>query len=276
MSVSSNDYVIKAGVTGSQTEIIGQLDGTITVGGVNPDITNKANGGAIKQLGCSVGKQVVFAGTFTQINDSAINALKALVESGEEGDFVVCGLYDEEWSGKFTLGSRSDSAPLNGAATMAVTFSSSGGYAWIPPTDPVQGFSMHFKLFYKQYDYKPSLSAIKQFKEATGKDLWSSLIAYMGCYIRCTHKDSGMDVTQLLVELSKVLDFSDSAELFYAIGKQSNSALTIEEIEDGMYHAGIFPNIKETDKCEPYPFVMYQVALEVQKYHNSLAAKKKP
>ena len=130
------DYLLLKGLPGSETEIIGQLDGTMTVININPEITNKANGGSPDYLGVAVGRQVTFAGTYTQINTSLLNEVKAQVESGAKENYLIQGLDGEEWSGSFIAGGRSDTAPLNGAATMAVTFSSAGGYDYTAPTNP--------------------------------------------------------------------------------------------------------------------------------------------
>ena len=133
---------------------------------------------------------------------------------------------------------------------------------------------MEFKLFYKTYNYKPSLKAMKQFKEATKKDLWSTLLKFMVTF--SNSRNSGDSVAELLEKLSEVIDFIDAAQLFYALAKQENSTLTIDEVEDAMYHAGILPSTEEHDYSEPYPFVLYQVALEVQDYHRTIASEKKP
>jgi hypothetical protein len=133
---------------------------------------------------------------------------------------------------------------------------------------------MDFKLFYKSYDYKPSLAAIKQFKEATGLDLWASLIKYMVCFTES--RSSGDSIGDMIHKLSNVLDFVQSAQLFYCLAKQSNSKLNVDEIEDAMFHAGILPNSEETGLCEPYPIILYNIALDVQGYHASLATEKKP
>ena len=133
---------------------------------------------------------------------------------------------------------------------------------------------MEFKLFYKSYNYKPSLSAVKQFKEATGNDLWSTLLRYMVAFTNS--RKSGESVADTLSKLSDVVGFVESAQLFYCLAKQENKALTLSEIEDAMFHAGILPNQEDTDMCEPYPFVLYQIALDVITYHGTLSSEKKP
>lgn len=128
---------------------------------------------------------------------------------------------------------------------------------------------MHFKLAYKSYECKPSLAAMKSFKEATGLDLWSTLIRYMTVFVNASRTGETLDKT--LAELSAVVDFVDAAQLFFCIAKQNNKSLTIDEIEDAMFHAGILKSDRADDMGEPYPFVMYQLALDVHNYHEQLA-----
>lgn len=136
----SNDYVIKLGLIGSETEIAGQLDGTLAVAGTRVENTNKSNGGAISYVqDCIVGKQVVFSGNFTLISDVAQNTIKAAIEAGQSVDMSVLGVDGESWSGLFAPSGRSDSTPVNGDSTMAVTFSSDGAngvYSYVAPTAP--------------------------------------------------------------------------------------------------------------------------------------------
>lgn len=128
---------------------------------------------------------------------------------------------------------------------------------------------MHFKLCFKSYEYKPSLKSMKEFKEATGLDLWSSLAKYMVEFSKA--RLDGCSVSETLHRLAEVLDFVNCAQLFYCLAKQESKSLTINEIEDAMYNAGILPSERDDDMSEPYPFVMYALALQVQEYHNSLA-----
>jgi len=133
---------------------------------------------------------------------------------------------------------------------------------------------MHFKLCYKKYEYKPSLKAIKEFKEATGLDMWGTLGKYMDAYLKC-HAEK-LSITDMLYELSKVIDFVDAAQLFYCLAKQS-SGVSIDEIEDAMFHAGILPTKIDNGMGEPYPIILYMVALDINKYHETVRAEtKKP
>ena len=133
---------------------------------------------------------------------------------------------------------------------------------------------MEFKLFYKSYDFKASVHAVKQFKQTTDLDLWSTLLRNMVTYTNS--RKAGDSVADTLSKLSEIIGFVESAQLFYCIAKQENKTITLDEIEDGMYHAGILPSQEEHDLAEPYPLVLYKVALDVISYHSTLAVEKKP
>ena len=134
----SNTYIIQLGTVATPVAIAGQLDGTMTLGGTRVDNTNKANGGGISYVqDCIVGKQVVFAGNFTLVEDAAASTIKAAIEAGASIEMSILGFDGESWEGLFAPMSRSDSAPLNGDSTMAVSFNSdatNGVYTYVAPT----------------------------------------------------------------------------------------------------------------------------------------------
>jgi len=133
---------------------------------------------------------------------------------------------------------------------------------------------MRIKLFYKDYDCKLNLAAIKMFKESTGKDLLGTLTAVMECFI--TSNGNGESVMQRIVGVSNVIDQIDASQLFYCLIKQSNKAVTLAEIEDAVFHSGVLPSIDDGDDREPYQAVLYKLAIDANEYHNTLANEKKP
>lgn len=130
---------------------------------------------------------------------------------------------------------------------------------------------MKFKLCYKEYDCKASLGAMKRFKEATGKDMWGVCSKYMSTYIALTKE--GITIQDLIHELSTVLDFVDSAVFFHSLCV--DSGVSIDEIEDGMFHAGILPSERDHDMSEPYPIVLYILCTDIIKEHLDLVESKK-
>lgn len=132
---NGNMYLIKKGAVGSEVTVAGQLEGSLALGGTPVETTNKSSGGFIEYLdGFRAGKQVVFTGSFTLANDALLNEIKEAAESGLQEEYVIeSGVGGESWAGKFVV-ARSDTAPLNGSSTMAVTFSTSGAYDYNKPT----------------------------------------------------------------------------------------------------------------------------------------------
>jgi hypothetical protein len=133
----SNDYIIKLGADGSELVVGGQLDGTMTKNGAPVEITNKANGGNITYLnGFVAGDQVAFAGTFTLLAETVQNTIKAAINSGTQIPGVVeTAVGGEKWQcDTWSVTGRSDAAPVNGAAAMSVTFSTSGAFSYTAPS----------------------------------------------------------------------------------------------------------------------------------------------
>lgn len=130
---------------------------------------------------------------------------------------------------------------------------------------------MEFKLAYKSYEYKMSLAAMKRFKEATGRDLWSILSQYVVEY--SNHKESPL--LRLCGALGEFCDFETASYIFYCLAKECNSRLTIEEIQDAMFHVGWRPSERPDDMSEPYPLVLVLIASDIDQYFSELVVKKK-
>lgn len=130
---------------------------------------------------------------------------------------------------------------------------------------------MKFKLCYKEYDCKISLGAMKRFKEATGKDLWHVLTSFIIEY----SERNDESIMKTCSHMYGVCSFDTAANLFYSLAKECNSALTIEEIEDAMFHVGWLPTDRDGDMSEPWPMVMVLLAADVNKYFNEITLKKK-
>ncbi len=135
---------------------------------------------------------------------------------------------------------------------------------------------MEFKLCYKTYEYKPSLAAMKKFKDTTGLDLWGICAKYMDTYTNSRNGKNKDNIQETIHKLSNVLSFIDAAQFLYCIASQCSN-VTIDEIEDGMFHAGILPSEREHDMSEPYPFIIYLICTDIIVEHVKLAeSKKKP
>lgn len=112
---------------------------------------------------------------------------------------------------------------------------------------------LEFKLAFKAYEAKPSIGAIRLFKEKTGKDLFHFCLELQRCYIES--RDS--------VELARVANFADTAWFFYALTKEGGSGASIEELQDAMFRVGVVGDDEGGDYAEPYTLIALQLALEV-------------
>lgn len=130
---------------------------------------------------------------------------------------------------------------------------------------------MKFNLCYKDYPCKMSLEAMKEFEESTGKCLWNTLIKFIERFQ--SSRSNGDSIATTLAKVGAVASFSDCAQMFYCMAKQCNSQLKISEIEDAMYHSGMFPS--DDLKMQPYQFVMSALSVDVLEYLKEINAEKK-
>lgn len=126
---------------------------------------------------------------------------------------------------------------------------------------------MKFNLCYIDYEFKFTLKAMREFKEATGKCLWSTV----GAYSQCVRSGAGKPFTEVAIELGKVLDFDDASQMLFILARQMNSLLTVNEIQDGMFHAGVY----QTDATTPWQIVCADACSKIQVMLNAEAMEKK-
>ena len=118
---------------------------------------------------------------------------------------------------------------------------------------------MRFTLCYKEYPFKMSLGAMKQFKVATGKDLWHTLVAFLDEWMQ----GEGESVLKRCRRAYEVVDFVTAAELIHALVKAENKSVPIAEIEDAMFRVGWLPTDLENNNVNPYPLVLVSIAHQI-------------
>lgn len=101
-----------------------------------------------------------------------------------------------------------------------------------------------------------SLGAMKQFKQATGKDLWCSLLLFLQAF-EVNKKKSALT---LCTELYRVMDFETAAHAFHALFCAAGDKVPLAEIEDAMFNVGWLPTTAEHDYSEPWPLMMVALA----------------
>jgi len=130
---------------------------------------------------------------------------------------------------------------------------------------------MRFSLCYKEYDYKITWAAKREFKRETGRGLWSTLQAVMGI----VHANKDGTVMDLMAAIGKHIDEVDGAMLLWVMAKQCNSALTLAEIADGCDRVGWRPVSEDSEYAQPYTYILYSIVLQVDEMYEQEAIKAK-
>ena len=128
---------------------------------------------------------------------------------------------------------------------------------------------MKITLCYKDYECKVSLLAMKQFKQATKKDLWLTLLQAYNAFIT-TQNQSELDRQAAILG---VVDFETGAELFNAV---TDKEITTQEIEDAMYHSGWRNHKDTTAQNEPWTLQVVNLAVQYDEIMHDLHEVKKP
>ena len=130
---------------------------------------------------------------------------------------------------------------------------------------------MKFKLCYKEYDYKITWSAKRDFKRETGRGLWSTLQGVMVV----VHANKQSSAFNLMAEIGKHIDDVDGAILLHALAKQCNSALQLSEIADACDRAGWRPVDDDSEYAQPYTLVLYSIVLDIDAMYQQEAIQAK-
>jgi len=124
---------------------------------------------------------------------------------------------------------------------------------------------MQVHLCYKPYQFKMSLGAMKAFKEATGKDLWSTLITFVDSWSRSKEEP---ELTRYR-EAYKAVDFETAVHAAHCMIHEYDKSISMDEIEDAMFRCGWLPNADGNDKGAPYPIVLINMALQIHSTFSS-------
>jgi len=130
---------------------------------------------------------------------------------------------------------------------------------------------MKFKLCYKDYDYKITWDAQREFKRETGRGLWSTLQGIMGI-VQANQDRSVMD---LMTAIGNHIGDTEGPILLYTLAKQCNSLLTLDEIADACARVGWRPISNGDDYAQPYTLVLYSILHQVDAHFETEAIKAK-
>lgn len=118
--------------------VVGQMDGTITIGGTPIEISNKSTDDFITYLNGELqGKQIVFTGTVTYNSDTEFRQMRADAMVGTQDTYSIVfngsgSTTDESFTGTFTPSGISDNLAMGERVTTSITVSSSGAYTYVP------------------------------------------------------------------------------------------------------------------------------------------------
>ncbi len=130
---------------------------------------------------------------------------------------------------------------------------------------------MKFQLCYKDYEYKITWAAKREFKRETGRGLWSTLQGVMGV-VRQNGEGSVLD---LMAAIGKHIDDVDGAILLWVLAKQCNSALSLGEIADACDRVGWRPVSDDSAYAQPYTYVLYLMLIDIDQMYEDEAIKAK-
>jgi len=130
---------------------------------------------------------------------------------------------------------------------------------------------MKFSLCYKDYDYKLTWSAKREFKRETGRGLWPVLLGVYNIVV----KHQGSPIMELLQAISEHVDDIDGAFLLWTIAKQCNSSLTLDEITDGVERVGWRQAEIDSEYAKPYTLILYEITHQIDELYEKEAKQAK-
>ncbi len=130
---------------------------------------------------------------------------------------------------------------------------------------------MIIELCYMQYPAKLSLGSMDYYEEATGRDLWRDLLKFLEAW----QKLKGLTTIEVITGLHDVVSFKNASYIFHSVIREENSSVSLKEIQDGMFAVGWLPSEDDSTMAEPWPLVMYKVALDIHRQLSDFAKKKK-
>lgn len=131
--INGTDILIQKGA--SPTDIFGQMEATLTMGGTPIDISNKSAGDFVLLLDGEVSsQQIVLSGTLVYNVSADYEAIKEEAFSGTQDDYLITFTGGESYAGKFVPSGISDSIPHGDKVSTSFTLSSSGTVVRTPQT----------------------------------------------------------------------------------------------------------------------------------------------
>lgn len=114
---------------------------------------------------------------------------------------------------------------------------------------------------------------MRDFKRATDKDLWFTLVSVLEVYFANLDKP----VLTLLKALYEAVDFETASVAIHCLIKAEDKSIELEQIQDAMFRVGWRPvEDDDSEYRQPYPIVLVQMAKAVdQQLSDEVNVKKK-
>lgn len=131
----------KAVIKKDGTVVVGQMEGTLTIGGTPIDISNKSTNDYISLLdGELSGKQLTYAGTIIYNNHATAADVRADAIAGLQDSYTIeivgSGIVtDESFAATMVPTGMSDSYPMGEKIATSLTWLSSGAFTHTPAAD---------------------------------------------------------------------------------------------------------------------------------------------
>ena len=128
--LNGTQVLIKRG----SSEIVGQMESTVTFNGTPIDLSNKSHQDWVVLLdGELAGKQLQVAGTLAYNSDASYKSTRADSLTGKQEDYsIVYGDTGEAFAAKMVPNGLSDAIPMGDKVATSLTFLSSGVVSHTP------------------------------------------------------------------------------------------------------------------------------------------------
>lgn len=102
-----------------------------------------------------------------------------------------------------------------------------------------------------------SLQAMREYKRATNKDLWFTLVSILEVYVANIDEP----ILSLLKALYNEVDFEDASHAIHALIRAEDKSIELEQVQDAMFRVGWRPvESEDSEFRQPYPIVLVQMA----------------
>lgn len=133
-----------------------------------------------------------------------------------------------------------------------------------------------FKLCYVEHEFELNYSSIRDFKQATGLDLYACLLGYLAKWFNVKKRVEAGEISLLeqFAILSEAVDFETASHVIKACTAKSQT-IGLDEIQNAMFNVGWLPVEEGGEYTEPYTVVLAQLGIIANEQLAEIATAKK-